>query len=554
VLGCNFADYFWNPLLKNYGLKLAFLLAIAAAIIAESPNWYGSAQELPHIIFLWSGFPWDSNQYLAFMRVGFRGDFFLSNLLSSEPHTPVLLMPFFVALGHVARWYHGFVRLVTGESLEPWQALLTTYHDARVVLTFLLALSFYRLTGSFTTSQRRRLWITLYALFANGILWGQIFATESTTLSSCIIFPNFSFSLLCYVWLLDAFWRALRTEHGINLNVVIVAVAGFCLAYVHPFDLPAVGMVGVFALVGWWLKTKKVAWRLLAVFGAFCVTGGAAVLLQKMIAWQVPEFGKIDSGNVMMWKAWWNPLAALELYLVVALAGLPFLWRRRKQISGLFVLAWFAAAFFVMYLPLPFQRRTIEGVPFVLAFMAATAAEGWGEKIYKAYKPHKSCRTYRLFALALVFAFLLPKTVWVLYDRSVATYGKPNDYYYAHVLEMQAMVWLEDQGDWQDVVWASRWTGNRVPFVSGHRAYLAHGVMTVESERKEVETQALFSRQMPIVDFRRILHDNGIRYILWTEKDRQADAGQRRDFDSYDPETLGKPVFQNAFARVYRCK
>lgn len=543
--------------------RLIFLFALCAAMLAELPNFFGALQEKfnPSIVFLWSGFPWDSNQYLAFMRVGFRGDWMFTNLLTSEPSPPVFLMPFFVALGHAARWLRGAVDWFFGWKMDTWTTLLFTYRAARMAMTFALALSVFWLSGRFTRSTRRRFWITAYALFANGILWGRVFATESSTLSSCILFPNFNFSLVCYTVLMGAFLGALKSDvrwgagggagfqsGGTAFDLARAAVAGLCLAYVHPFDLPSVGLVWCVALAWRWGASRLFPRRLAAVGAVFCLFAGGAVLQQKWVSWTVPEFGKIDTGNVMPWVSWWDPIRTLELFLIIAAAGVPVLWRSRHRPESLFALAWLAGALGAMCLPLPFQRRTIEGVPLALAFAAVAAVEGWlAGPLRRA-----GVRWARAAALGVVFLLLLPKTCWILYDRAV-TYKKPNDYYYSRVLELKALNWLEGEGNWREVVLTSPWQGNRVAFVSGHRSYLAHAVMTVDYFRKEKVTAGVFRRTMPVEEFRRWVREANIRYIFWTERDRASDA-KKRDFDSYDPETLGKPVYQNPYARIYRLR
>jgi hypothetical protein len=152
-----------------------------------------------------------------------------------------------------------------------------------------------------------------------------------------------------------------------------------------------------------------------------------------------------------------------------------------------------------------------------------------------------------------VFALLLPKTLWVLYDRGVGVFGRPNDQYYVRMAEVEALDWLSRHSDWRQPVWAVYRRDNRVPFLSGNRAFLAHGVMTVHAGMKKQWTEDLFAFRLPVQEFRRIVRRFGIEYIYWTEGDRVLDP-LRRDFAEYDPETLGAPIYDDGYAKIFRVR
>jgi hypothetical protein len=259
----------------------------------------------------------------------------------------------------------------------------------------------------------------------------------------------------------------------------------------------------------------------------------------------------------MRWRPWWGGLALLEAYLVVALLGAAFLYARRRRPQSLFVLTWVAAGVAMIHVPFQFQRRMIEGLPIALAFAAPAMVEGLlvrpalrlGGR--KAAFPRRRIRLVRHIAYCVVLLILMPKTLWILYDRSVLTFGHPKDYYYAPVAEAKALEWLSRNSDWREVVWASYWRGNRVPFLSGNRVFFGHGVMTVRAQEKRQWTNDLFAFRLSVNEFRRIVREYGVDYVFWTVRDRAQDP-RERDFALYDPDTLGAPVYDDGFAKIFK--
>jgi hypothetical protein len=547
------------------GRKVAFLLAVATGLLVAAPHWYGAWKTPPGTLFLWSGFPWDSNQYFAFMRIGYRGEWLLTNLLTSEAHPPVLLMPFYVGLGQLAGVYRDVLTWREGATPEVWRVIPIVYHNARVVLTVALVLVLYWLACRITTRRAQRLWMVVLALFGSGTVWIERISTESSVLSSCILFPNFSAALICYLLVCGGLLAAVRADANragrlartARVKMVLTIAAGaFGLAWIHPFDIPTLGVLAGVLCVWQWRVSGRLPRHGLTACATLCLAAGLPILHQLAVAWRFDDFADILRGNTMPWPSAWRPLVLLEMLLALGIGGCAFLARRRQRPQDRFLLAWVVVGLAMLWVPLPFQRRTIEGLPIALAFALPALIEGGiVRRLLKRGKrstdARRRIRLLRHIAYAAVLLLLLPRTIAVLYDKSIGVFGRPNDHYYMPLGEAEAMAWLERNSPGDAVVWASAWRGNRVPFLSGRRVVFGHGVMTVDSAKKKQLTNDLFSFRLSPGELRNAIADHGVDYLLWTENDRALDPEGRR-LDAYGAETLGPAVFDNGSARIFR--
>jgi hypothetical protein len=80
---------------------------------------------------------------------------------------------------------------------------------------------------------------------------------------------------------------------------------------------------------------------------------------------------------------------------------------------------------------------------------------------------------------------------------------------------------------------------NRIPFLAGNRVFAGHWNETMDYPQKGEWTDRLLNRTLPVSEFRRIVRDYGIEYLFWTD---ELDVSAT-DIQTYDPETLGPPVY-----------
>ena len=542
------------------------VLALTTAFVACAPTWYGAAQTPPGFLFLWNPDPWDNDTYFAKMRSGYEGSWRLTNLYTSEPHPPVALYPFHLALGHLARGYGAYQEWRTGIRPPARESLVVAYELARFELTFGLSLLIYWLTGHVTRRPARRLWTVAICTFAGGVGHGASF-TEAHVLSSCIHYAHFVAALVLYVLAIGLFLGCLgRARIGAAANAGLAALVGSALAWVHPYDLPALCAVGATALLVEWAATRRLPWRLGVVLSGFGV-GAAVSALPQLALRRLPAFESqfVQTRAVLDWDVWWRPEQMLGSYLAVALLGLIPLWWKRRRPWARFLAAWLVAGLTVVHLPVTFQRRAIEGLPILLGLLVALAVDGLAVRPLVRLVLERFGRRRRLVLVvvrhapyAVVLALLLPHTIGVVRDNSVglygrvnarAPYGAPYAYHYMRPAEVRAVDWLAGHAGATDVVWAPPLHGNVLPFVAGTRVFFGHSIETIDWVRKRDWTVALFSRQLDVATFRRLVEKHDIGYLYAAP---EVTVPRYRGMRGFDDTTLGSPVFDDGEVQIYR--
>ncbi|MCX7044619.1 MAG: hypothetical protein NTX50_03900 [Candidatus Sumerlaeota bacterium] len=553
--------------------KVAFLLAVATAIISSFPVWYGLARTPEGHIYLWSSDPYDNNTYFAKMRPGYRGEWMTLNLYDCTSRKAVFLYPLHIAMGHAAAVYRNFLKWRAGADPPAYQTLPLVYNATRLASAFALALAVFWLTGFVAPSRpSRRLWITALALFAGG--WGRVCNTEANIMKCCILFPHFSFSLVFYVVACGAFLQSLKRPRCWKSSCAGAAAAGFALGWIHPYDVPPLAAIAVAALVWRWIVARRLPATLLSATALFALFASAPILLQIRFLSQEPMYKAIEAQNYLRWAYWWEWFAMLDVYLIAAAFGMAALWPRRRRPEAMFIIVWVVVGVAVLNAPQPvsFPRRMIEGLPIGLAFAAVAGLEAWiirplarwrKTATFSSVSACSACaspaprlvrgriRRLRHAAFAIVLLALAPRTFWAIYDTSLGADPLLLKTQYIHFEEADAMEWLARNSDWREVVWAGPERGSAIPFLSGNRVFYGHNVETSYSQERLRDTRDLFTGRMPVGMFRAFVHQSGVRYLYVGPLERAMFAG---DIAAYDPETLGAPVFQNKRIQIYRLR
>ncbi|MBK9054304.1 MAG: hypothetical protein IPL78_26365 [Chloroflexi bacterium] len=146
----------------------------------------------------------DYRTYLAKMWLGYRGDWLYTSTFTTQEHPAAFVYPFYILLGHVARWL--------GLSLP------LTYQLARIVSGVALLLMVYRFAAAFLPRTSRwyafRLtatasgfgWLTLFLGRCPGLAKGRLI---SGCLKALFSFPSTPFPIL--LWPFSAFWGFFST-------------------------------------------------------------------------------------------------------------------------------------------------------------------------------------------------------------------------------------------------------------------------------------------------------------------------------------------------------
>jgi hypothetical protein len=197
--------------------------------------------------------------------------------------------------------------------------------------------------------------------------------------------------------------------------------------------------------------------------------------------------------------------------------------------NDLFLTAWFASNFLLIYIPTDYQIHMLNGWQVPMAILAtqglfryiipwlesSLARKGSSTSYYRSLFP----KIRRLAAYGFVL-LVLPTNIyllaWRVLDLSAHYYP-----YYLYNEEVEALEWIEKQPGVDGVVLSSLTIGQYVPVFTGKHAFLAHWAQTVDFYGKGDMVREFYDPETG--DGRRleILQDYGVNYVFYGPAERQ---------------------------------
>jgi len=455
--------------------------------------------------------PFDTNTYLADMQIGYAGRWLFTLPHTATPSRPVPLFLLYILLGHLAR--------LTSLSLP------LTFHLARLACGGVFAVGAYHfLARCLDRPGEQKLALGLL-LFTGGTGWLVAFAPELSEAVRTDLTPD--------LWLMDAIsFLALLSNAHFTLSMALMMgmiaagerllaghgerwatlaiIAGLGIALVHAHQVVVVGLVlGGETLWRAWTQ-RRLPWaeaRLLAlVFAPVGLAAGALTWLAHsdplLASW-------LEQGNTYTPPVW----GMVNLYgpvWLLALAGLVYAVRTDSA-AWRGVALWFVAVLVLIYLPVNFQRRFMEGwhVPVTLL-----AAAGWLRVIAPRLRARLTERSVMLIGFTLL-ALVAASPVRSAISLTLHFVQQPdNRFFYAHADERGAARWLRAHAEPDEVALAYFYTGNWLPARTPLRSFLGHWSLTAQVTARSADVARFFDAGTPDKERIALLAEFDVDYVV----------------------------------------
>jgi hypothetical protein len=529
----------------NISKEWLFVLLWSAFVVllANIPYIYGYAIAPQDKVFMGDARCFiDTNTYLAWMHQAKDGHILFKDIYTTEPHERMLFHPLFLALGNISR--------LSGLSL------ITVHSLARIVFGFFLLIFCYKFISLFFEHKFERSLAFILVSVSGGFGWLKLFSginaipevwfltgwVEGNTFMSIYSLPLFSASVLM---LIAVFYLMLKSFELQKLSYAVWAgIVCSLLVTTHFFD----ALIVYPALV-------------LYIAALYLISGDASKLRANALSFAVMFFISLPSPLYNFWASMANPvfhehawkgaitlspgfmwfLGLFGILIPLAAIGATSVLFDRKNplfLRRLFLVIWALAVPFLIYSPISFQRRLIEGAHIPISILAAMAL------IF-------ICRRLKLDARitsAAMIALLIPGNLALLSNdmnylksnssqRSVAGFLDRDIY--------DAMKWLEANTARDDVVLADFEIGNYVPAVSGNTVFIGHSPETINFWEKWDLVKRFFSADSDDNYRREFLRASGVKYIIYSWKERLLGG-----FDPGNAPYL-KRVYENSSTSIF---
>ncbi|MBI5621767.1 hypothetical protein HY933_02815 [Candidatus Falkowbacteria bacterium] len=523
----------WWLVAAVIGLTLVFLLApVAVGLMQNSPThyWFGANQVTIA----------DYPVYLSFIEQAREGKLIFTNLYTTEPQTPALFMPLWLALGVFSQlvgggailWFYlAKIAAAAGLLLMLYAFIRRLFPEIWQRLTTLVFLAWSSGLG-FLIVPAERVWKE-YVIFYK--VSADFWIPESNTFLSMYHSPLFSMAQLL---LLAIFYVFLFVDR--QWKFLLLTLLTLLLGILHPYDLVTVGLVLFLYVLVRWLTDRRFSWT-------------AAQAYIAVVA------GALPAGLYYVWitrsewvvSAWalrnWTPsppvfsyLFGYGLVLMLAVIGAAVVLRRYKK-DLYFLLVWALTSGVLLYAPSPIQRRFANGLHIALALLAALALILIIQRLQKQ-------RAALYIILPFLFAGLLVSNITILVE-DVASYQRhqfpavwPSEY-------ASAADWLQNNSAPDDAVMADVQIANVLPALTGRPVYAGHGHQTADFDKKRKLLERWFFRtNTDDAGKAALLRANHIRFVWYSEYERVWG-----DFAPSEKDYLEK-VYERGGVEVYQVK
>lgn len=469
---------------------------------------------------VWTGMtalaPGDISVYLSYLGQANRGTFLIENLFTIESLHPVFSV-FWSLVGCFSRFFY----------LPP----LVAFHFSRVMLIPVLMSVAYAFFAYVLPKVGHRITALYVFAFSSGMglffkdMFSQfglssaysdspidLWVAESNTFLSMLYSPHFIASLvgvlLTILFLMAAF------EAGSTRYTLYAGLSGLILFQFHPFYVVSLYPVAAAFAVAQSFRNRGSAVRNFLNLALFAAVSVPSVAYHYFLTHYDANAAALRDANLTLTPALWYVVAGFGLVGVLWLYG--YACGRRGHPNVIrwdFLFIWAAVQFMIIYAPVPFQRRLLEGLQFPLVALSAPILFMWYTGLKKGLRGRHQFR-YVVACFALVAAFFLSTmniitTNIVLYDSD-----KEKGFFYYSLSEAEAIDWLGSNADNESVILSSFSSGNRIVGRIARRVYAGHWVTTIRLGEKRSQIARFFGSADE--EFRKgLLKEAGVTHVFY---------------------------------------
>jgi uncharacterized membrane protein len=445
--------------------------------------------------------PYDGHSYMAKMRQGLEGNWLFHLTYTPEPHDGAFIFIFYLALGHLAALTH--------------LPLILIFHLARLVAGLILLLTLFRFVTLVTPHPREQRLAFVLLFSASGLGWlGAIFGAfpidlwvpEAFVPYSLYANPHFPLAMALMLIILQRVAWPTRSRHK-KLEVRTpsnsllptsypllpwTGLAALALALILPFALLTVWTILAVYLTWLYVTHRRLPWPQIWPTLGVVVFSAPIILYDYWVSTSNPILAGWGAQNVTPAP----PVSDLVLgYGLVGLLAIVGIWiivyQRLNPVSAEWlVLLWAATTVVLVYLPFDLQRRLINGLHIPLCLLAAIGLSRWlsHSRFKLSHRRLITNSVVTIGALGTLIVWSFP----LLGMLTPPTESETTALFFWQEEEIEALNWLRDNTNSDDVVLASPRVGMFVPGQTGARAFYGHPFETIEAEDKKEEVEAFY--------------------------------------------------------------
>ena len=485
--------------------KFILVLLLLFLVATNLPYIYGFASSTNGLVF--GGLiqnPIDGNSYLAKMYQGYQGDWKFYLPYSIERGDGAYLFLFYLFLGHLSRWFG--------------LPLIVVFHLARVFASVALFLSVLFFVENLLPPENnyRKLALVL-CLFGSGLGWlafffnlftADIWVAEAFPFLAAYTNPHFPLGLALILFLLIYSYRVKSVR-----SYLLTATLGMFLAIVLPFGI--VVLAGIFLVESIWkyLSERQISIQPLLML----IGGGVCLLYQFFVTLYDPVLTEWNTQNMTISPPLWDVILSLSPAFFLAFIG----YRKAASLLSAFsfriLYGWAFFDLALIYFPFNLQRRFMLGLYIPFSLLAVIGLIEICDKV-------KSRGRY---VYSIVIAASVLTNVLVISAGFFGILGRDAKIFYSQA-KNEAFNWIVANTPKESIILASEEMGLLIPAHTGRRVVYGHPFETVHAEQRKESVKRFFQGTMDHKEINRLLENDGVDYILWSDRNENATGWEDR--------------------------
>ncbi len=532
----------------------ALVAALTAIPYALAQLWAGPNRYFAG--FLWG--PDEGNVYLAWIRQASEGHFFLANQYTTATQHPHFFNAFLYVLGAACHYL----------GLQP----IGAFHAARLLGIPVAIFAFYRLVAYVSEVSLVRLGAVVLVTLGSGFGWiftllaytgmrtaytpmdcasGWQAMPEAVSFLCFLLNPLFAWSLALLAATL--LWAFRSLEKGSFGGIAVAGLLLLVLGNVHTYDAFAIYAATFLWLLFLWKRRALGFLRGVALYAIFIALSVPSLLWARYASSADPAyFAKISTPTLS------PPILSYALGYgllgLAALLGAVVAWRlRARDQRPLAPLLWAVVTFALVYAPVSFQRKMIEGAHMALACLAAfglafalplIAERRWPKTLTP---DERSSRRHDLGLRAIVVVGLLsvPSNIVFVYDCLMHVQVNNADLLsvlmppaYLTTDEVAGLRWLASHTSSTDIVLSSSLMGSHIPAYCPARVVAGHWAETLNFPAMAQIVATFYAPGLTVGIRDAVLERTGATYVWWG----QYEQFLQRSMASVAERAVGGPV------------
>jgi len=471
--------------------------------------------------------PVDYNVYYSYVEQVKAGQYFFRDLYTNETQPYSYFNIFWLIVGLLAK----FLNLSS----------ILAFHLTRIILAVVFIFVIWKIIIYFIKDQLWQKISLVFILFSSGVGGYlspilekllprsldfyqynpvDVWVPEANTFLILYQTPHFIASL---IFMLLIFYFTLRVLAEDKTQFSIFAgLSALILFQFHPFYIVTIfGILMCYSLVTilYKLVDIKKTIKHLFILGVFSSPSIFYYFWLMKYDWLTQERAR---QNLTISPNFFAIIIGYGFIFFLALLGLYFFYKKRSYDNkNIFLTVWFVVQTLLIYLPVNFQRRLLEGYHIVLVLLSIYGLIWLVDLLKTNYQQSVawSWLQNKYFLVTIFFIFFLFSNIFNI-TRDFILFKKQYPFFYVSQADYQSLNWLKKNLNNTDSVLASNLLiSNFIPGFTGKTSYIGHGVETAGFEKKLLTTQVFFNSKSNLWRKPDFFKENNITHLYYNTSD-----------------------------------